>query len=85
MAIITPFGLWEFFCMPFGLHNTGQTFHQLMNVVLQGSPFAFCYLDDVLVTSPNPELHLDHFHAVFTHLHQYGLIICLEKCVVCVL
>ena len=51
MAVITPFGLWEFLRMPFGLKNAGQTFQRFMDDILAGIPHVFIYLDDVLVTS----------------------------------
>jgi hypothetical protein len=47
-AIITPFGLFEFLRMPFGLRNAGQTFQRMMDNVLAGMECAFVYLDDVL-------------------------------------
>ena len=50
-AVITPFGLWEFLRMPFGLKNAGQTFQRFMDDILAGIPHVFIYLDDVLVTS----------------------------------
>ena len=54
-AITTPFGLFEFICMPFGLRNAGQTFQRFMDQVLRGLHFCFVYIDDVLVPTKAQE------------------------------
>lgn len=53
-ALITPFGLFEFNVMPFGLTHAAQTFHRFMDSVLRSLDFAFCYVDDILVASRSP-------------------------------
>ena len=45
-AITTPFGLFAFQWMPFGLHNTAQTFQHFMDQVLCGLDFCYVYIDD---------------------------------------
>ncbi len=67
-AIITPFGLFEFLRMPFGLRNAGMTFQRLMHSLLGSLPFAFVYLDDILVASPSAAEHRRHLAAVFSLL-----------------
>ena len=80
-AITTPFGLWEFMRMPFGLRNAGQTFQRMIDQVLLDLPFVFTYLDDILVASSSPENHMHHLKEVFKRLSENSLIISLEKCV----
>ena len=46
-AIITPFGLFEFLRMPFGLKNAAKAFQRLMDTVCQGLEFAVMYIDDI--------------------------------------
>ena len=53
-TIITPFGLFEFLRMPFGLKNAAQAFQRLMDGLLRHVSFAFVYLDDILVASATP-------------------------------
>ncbi|GFR85827.1 Pol polyprotein [Elysia marginata] len=79
-AIITPFGLYEFLRMPFGLKNAAQTFQRLMDTVLQGLTCAFVYLDDILVTSSSEQEHLKDIRSVCSRLQDAGLVIKLEKC-----
>lgn len=79
-AITTPFGLFEFLRMPFGLRNAAQTFQRLMDQVLAGLPFVFVYLDDILVASKSPKEHEDHLTQVFSRLSENGLIINRQKC-----
>jgi hypothetical protein len=40
-AITTPFGLFEYVFMPFGLMNTAQTFQRLMDRLFRNLPFLF--------------------------------------------
>ena len=72
-AIATPFGLFLYRRMPFGLINAAQTLQRLIDIVLQYIPFAKAYMDDILVASSNPEEHLQHQEAVFERLRKYGL------------
>ena len=80
-AIITPFGLWEFLRMPFGLKNAAQTFQRLMDSILRDIPCVFVYLDDILVSSSNKTEHAAHLRNVFKALAAAGMVVQRSKCV----
>ena len=80
-AITTPFGLFEFMFMPFGLACAAQTFQRFMNEVLHGFDFAFVYLDDILISSTDEHEHAKHLHLVFKRLSDYGIRINISKCI----
>ena len=80
-AIITPFGLFEFLRMPFGLKTAAQAFQRLMDGMLRHISFAFVYLDDILVASPDPEKHKEHLRELFTLLDTNGININRKKSV----
>ena len=71
-AVTTPFGLFEFLCMLFGLWNAAQTFQRFMDQVLRGLPFVYTFIDDVLIASATPAEHLKHLQIVFKHLTANG-------------
>lgn len=81
-AVTTPFGLFEFTQMPFGLRNAGQTFQRFMNEVMHGfDDFVFDYVDDCLIASESPEQHEEHLRIVFERLTEWGLRVKSSKCV----
>lgn len=51
-AIITPFRLFEFPNMTFGLHNVAQTFQKFMDQVLLWLDLVFFYIENIL-NAPN--------------------------------
>ena len=79
-AIITPFGLFEFVRMPFGLKNAAQAFQRLMDTVCRGLNFVFVYIDDILVASKNVEEHQAHLRQLFHRLQAHGLVVNVAKC-----
>ena len=56
-AFVSSFGKWEFKRCPFGLAQAPAYFQRQVNEVLSGPTFAFGYLDDMLVFSPDMESH----------------------------
>ncbi|GFW72035.1 retrovirus-related Pol polyprotein from transposon opus [Trichonephila clavipes] len=80
-AITTPFGLYEFNTISFGLRNAPSTFQRFITEILYGLDFVFPYLDDVLVASSTEEEHSEHLKMVFERFQQYGLRINVSKSV----
>ena len=80
-AILTPFGLYEFLRMPFGLKNAAQAFQRLMDTVLQDVNCAFVYLDGILVASSSEEEHMLDLRTICRRLQDFGLVVRLEKCI----
>lgn len=80
-AITTPFGLYEFPYMTFGLRNAGQTFQRFVDEMTRGLDFCYCYLDDFLIFSQDQEQHESHLHQLFTRMQKYGIVINTSKCV----
>jgi hypothetical protein len=79
-AVNTPFGLFEFPRMPFGLRNAGNTFQRFMDEIFRDMPFVFVYVDDILVASESPEVHFLHLEEVFSALCRHGLRLAPQKC-----
>ena len=65
---------------PFGLVQVPAYFQRLINEVLSGLTFAFGYLDDVLVYSPDMETHLEHLRKLFLKLREADLKLKEVKC-----
>ena len=70
LAFVSAYGKWEFKRCPFGLAQAPAYFQRLVNEVLSGLTFAFGYLDDVLVFSPDMETHLKHLRSLFKRLRS---------------
>uniref|UniRef100_A0A3B3HAG4 Gypsy retrotransposon integrase-like protein 1 n=3 Tax=Oryzias latipes TaxID=8090 RepID=A0A3B3HAG4_ORYLA len=81
-AFRTPWGLFQFTVLPFGLHGAPATFQRLMNQVLCGvSEFAAAYLDDIVIFSNTWDEHLGHLERVLDCLQGAGLTVNPSKCV----
>ncbi|XP_034565105.1 uncharacterized protein LOC117830889 isoform X2 [Notolabrus celidotus] len=81
-AFRTPWGLFQFTVLPFGLHGAPATFQRLMDQVLSDfSGFAAAYLDDIVIYSNTWEEHLEHLQAVMDRIHSAGLTVNPSKCV----
>lgn len=81
-AFCTPFGLFEFNRMPFGLCNAPRTFQRLMERIFgaQHCQSLLLYLDDVIVFSSSVDEHLSRLDAALSRLQHEGLKVKLEKC-----
>ena len=79
-VFVSSFDKWEIKRCPFGLAQAPAYFQRLVNEVLSGLTFAFGYLDDILVFSPDTESHLEHLRILFERLQSTDLKIKEVKC-----
>ncbi len=81
-AFCTPFGLFEWNRMPFGLCNAPSTFQRLMERLFgdQQCQSLLLYLDDIVVFSSSVTQHLERLELVLSRLEREGLKAKLSKC-----
>ena len=82
-AFRTPFGLYKYKVLPFGLVNAPAVFVETMTKVFQNrglGKFVIVYLDDILIYSKSPEEHLAHLESVLQTLSDNKLFAQLPKC-----
>ena len=81
-AIVTPWGLYEFLRVPFGLRNAPMYFQAMMREVLGELIEEVClvYIDDVIIFGKTWEKYLAATEAVLTKLRKHQLIIKPGKC-----
>ena len=73
-------GKWEFERCPFGLTQAPAYFQLLVSKVIEGLPFAFGYLEDILAFSANIKEHLEHVRILFQRLREADLKLSKRKC-----
>ena len=69
-AFLTPYGVYCYTCMPFGLHNAGTTFQRLMHITLgrQLRKNAEAYVDDIVVKSREARTLIQDLEGTFASL-----------------
>ena len=81
-AFRTRYGHYEFVVMPFGLTNAPAVFMDLMHRCFQQylDKFVVVFIDDILIYSPNREVHEEHLRIVLSILRENQLYAKLSKC-----
>src|SRR6476619_4229414 len=81
-AFWTPFGLYQFKVLSFGLSNAPATFQSVMNDMLRSyvGKFFVVYLDDILIFDKTAKDHLSHLKQVLQTLRENQLYANPKKC-----
>ena len=80
VTINTPRGLFTYKRLPYGVSSARGIFQRFMDSLLKGIPNTMVYLDDVLVTGPTEDEHLQTLDRVLERLVQAGFRLKETKC-----
>jgi hypothetical protein len=81
-AFITPYGMYCYVCMPFGLKNTGATFQRLMRKALgaQMGRNAEAYVDNIIVKTREGRTFIKDLEETFVNLRKVNIKLNPAKC-----
>lgn len=78
-AFITPFGLYQYKVMPFGMINAPSTFQRTISHTIQNLEGVNAYLDDIVVVADSWIQHLTRLRELLERLASVGFTINLAK------
>lgn len=79
-TISTTKGLFQYTRLVFGLASAPAIFQKTMDSIFSGFQGVVVFMDDILVTAKNRELHHERLEAVLKRLQDCGLRVCKDKC-----
>ena len=80
-AFTTPYWLYQFRVMPFGLHGAPASFQRMMDRLLNGAySYAAAYLDDLVIYSETWGEHKKHLRDILERLRAAGVTAKPPKC-----
>jgi hypothetical protein len=79
-TINTHKGLFQYNRLPFGVASAPAVFQRTMEILMQGIPQVFVYIDDILITGKTEEEHMQHLKTVLEKLEKAGMRLKQEKC-----
>src|SRR4051812_7208325 len=81
-SFITPYGVFCYKTMPFGLKNAGATYQQMMQACLKEKigRNVQVYVDDIVIKTYNTTTLLDNLRETFTALNKYRIKLNPKKC-----
>ena len=81
-SFITPYGLYCYNLMPFGLKNAGATYQRLVTKMFRSllSSTMEVYINDMLIKSKRRPDHAAHLQQTFDLLREYGMKLNPLKC-----
>lgn len=82
-AITTPWGLFEFNVLPFGIKNSPGEFQRAMDTALGHLDFVRCYIDDISYGDPDTDAHMEHLRQVLQACRDGGIFLKIEKAHIC--
>jgi hypothetical protein len=82
IAFITPFGIFCYTKMTFGVKNGGTTYQKCIHIILESQigRNVKAYIDDVVVKSKKHKDMFDDLKETFDNLHKYKMMLNRKKC-----
>ena len=78
-AITTPFGLYEYTRMPFGLQCSGGVWCDVMRVAFQNIPDMKTWIDDSLLVDQDCDTHVDNIEKMLKASAKWRILLSIEK------